>query len=153
MPNTLALTRTLAGGVSPFSVGLLLFIFHMLVHAEELNKSFKSLFAPTHRLLLLSNRPGLLLLLWLEDVCITQGRGTGFVLLPQLQNLWQVRLIAFFYSGSRKTGNTTKHCYLTTAFHQNKSKMFKEIQRNHGPFSALAKSQRKSRSTVNSCPS
>lgn len=33
----------------------------------------------------------------------------------------------FFISGSRRTGNTTKHCYLTTAFHHNKSKMFKEI--------------------------
>lgn len=57
---------------------------------------------------------------------------------PPFYNQWQVRVIRFFFfiRSSRKTGNTTKQCYLTTAVHHNKSKMFKEIQRNYGPFSA-----------------
>lgn len=90
-----------------------------------------------------------LLLLWHGVPCIMQGRKTGelrsisrnilFSPAP-LYHQRQVRVIWFFFSlficGSRETGNAAKQRYLTTAVHHNKSKMFQEIRRNYGPFSA-----------------
>ena len=55
----------------------------------------------------------------------------------------QSNQIFLLFRGSRKTGNTTKQCYLTTALHHNKSKMFKGTQRNYGPFSAQVNFERK----------
>lgn len=46
------------------------------------------------------------------------------------------------------SANTTKHGYLTTALEQNKSKMFWEMQRIHGPFSALVNFERKAWAAV-----
>lgn len=48
-----------------------------------------------------------------------------------------------FIRGSRETGNAAKQRYLTTAVHHNKSKMFQEIRRNYGPFSARVNFERK----------
>lgn len=74
----------------------------------------------------------------MHKLCIIQGSGgelvnctashEHLVLPPQFSNQWQVTVIrfSFFICGSRKTGNTTKQCYLTTALRHNKSKMFKE---------------------------